>query len=331
MADPEHLAMLKQGSQAWNEWRRRQGEKLVPDLTEADLSRADLGGSLLSGSLLSHADLSNANLSWSHLVRADLARANLANAKLVAARLEEANLSGADLTGADLYGALIGGTNFTRAVLKGVAGLDHGWYFEPSILDHETLVRSGPLPIEFLRGCGIPEHFINALPDMLHRPVRYYNCFISYSAKDQDFATHLFDDLRKNGVECWFSPHDVQSGKKLYDQLSDAIKASERLLLILSDTSLASEWVKTEIAEAREKEVRENRQVLFPISIVPFEKIRAWKCFDADRGKDSAREIREYFIPDFSNWKDPDAYHSAFQRLLRDFKADAENKSEREV
>jgi len=26
-------------------------------------------------------------------------------------------------------------------------------------------------------------------------------------------------------------------------------------------------------------------------------------CFDADTGKDSAREIREYFIPDFSNWK----------------------------
>lgn len=31
--------------------------------------------------------------------------------------------------------------------------------------------------------------------------------------------------------------------------------------------------------------------------------------------------MREYFIPDFSNWKDYDAYRRALQRLLRDLKA----------
>jgi Pentapeptide repeats (8 copies) len=46
-----------------------------------------------------------------------------------------------------------------------------------------------------------------------------------------------------------------------------------------------------------------------------------WKLFDGDRGIDSAREIREYFIPDFSNWKDHDSYAKAFERLLRDLKA----------
>ena len=61
----------------------------------------------------------------------------------------------------------------------------------------------------------------------------------------------------------------------------------------------------------------------FPITLVPFDQIRAWKLFDADRGIDSAREIREYFIPDFSNWKDHDSYQRAFERLLRDLKAGA--------
>jgi hypothetical protein len=84
-----------------------------------------------------------------------------------------------------------------------------------------------------------------------------------------------------------------------------------------------SEWVKTEIAKARQREVREQRRMLFPIGLVPFEAIRAWECFDADTGKDSAREIREYFIPDFSNWKNNDAYQVAFQRLLRDLKLNA--------
>jgi hypothetical protein len=31
-----------------------------------------------------------------------------------------------------------------------------------------------------------------------------------------------------------------------------------------------------------------------------------------------AREIRDYCIPDFSNWKDHDSYLLAFGRLLRD-------------
>jgi hypothetical protein len=45
-------------------------------------------------------------------------------------------------------------------------------------------------------------------------------------------------------------------------------------------------------------------------------------CFDADTGKDSAREIREYFIPDFSNWKDHASFEAAFDRLQRDLKAE---------
>jgi hypothetical protein len=94
------------------------------------------------------------------------------------------------------------------------------------------------------------------------------------------------------------------------------------LLLILSINSMQSEWVKTEIAKARQREVQEKRQVLFPMRLVSFEAVRDWECFDADTGKNSAREIREYFIPDFSDWKNHDAYQVAFQRLLRDLKAD---------
>jgi hypothetical protein len=67
--------------------------------------------------------------------------------------------------------------------------------------------------------------------------------------------------------------------------------------------------------------LREKRRILFPVRLVDFETLRDWECFDADTGKDSAREIREYFIPDFSNWKDLDSYQKAFRRLLSDLKA----------
>jgi hypothetical protein len=148
------------------------------------------------------------------------------------------------------------------------------------------------------------------------------SCFISYSHHDEAFAERLHDALQGKGVRCWYAPEDIQGGKKIYDQIDEAIRNHDKLLLILSEHSMNSEWVKTELANARRREVTQNRRMLFPIHLVDFETIRNWTCFDADTGKDSAREIREYFIPDFSNWKNHDSFEQAFTRLLRDLKAE---------
>ena len=45
-----------------------------------------------------------------------------------------------------------------------------------------------------------------------------------------------------------------------------------------------------------------------------------WEYIDSS-GKDLAEEIRQYFIPDFSKWKDHDSYQKALQRLVADLKA----------
>jgi hypothetical protein len=49
-----------------------------------------------------------------------------------------------------------------------------------------------------------------------------------------------------------------------------------------------------------------------------------WKAFDVDAGKDAARDVREYFIPDFSKWKDDNSYQITFERLLRDLKQETD-------
>ena len=201
-------------------------------------------------------------------------------------------------------------------------GLDDCRHLGPSILDHRTLAKCWPLPPRFLRGCGLPDEFIEYLPSLLNQAIQFYSCFISYSTMDRAFAERLHADLQNKGVRCWFAPHNIQGGKKLHEQIDEAIRVYDRLLLILSEASMNSEWVKTEIANARQKEFGKRERVLFPISLVPFETIREWKNFDADTGKDSAREIREYFIPDFNDWKDHDKYQHAFERLLKDLKAE---------
>jgi hypothetical protein len=155
---------------------------------------------------------------------------------------------------------------------------------------------------------------------LVRRPFEFYSCFISYSSKDEEFARRLYTDLDIRGVSCWFAPEDIHGGRKIEEQIDQAIRLYERLLLILSSYSMNNEWVKTEIAKARQREMQEKRQVLFLVRLLSYEAIREWKYFDADMGKDSARKVRECFIPDFSNWKNYDSYQAAFRRLLRDLK-----------
>ena len=73
--------------------------------------------------------------------------------------------------------------------------------------------------------------------------IQFYSCFISYSTRDEEFAKHLHSDLQNKGVRCWFAPHDVQSGKKLHEQIDEAIRRYEKLLLVLSGNSMSSGWV----------------------------------------------------------------------------------------
>lgn len=335
------------GVEHWNKWRDENPTGMGlsnlhlsrENLREADLCKADLTGLDLSTADLMGADLSGADLRWARLRVANLSGANLTGALLRAADLSGANLTGANLSRTDLLETnlrqtFLGGTNFTGAMvgytvfgdtdLSTTVGLADCVHDGPSILDFSTLARSGQLPLVFLRGSGLPEALITYLPSILNQPVQFYSCFISYSTRDQGFAERIHSDLQNKGVRCWFAPHDIKGGKKIHEQIDEAIRLYDRLLLILSDASMTSNWVQTEIANARQKEIAQKRQVLFPISLVPFTAVRDWKCFDGDTGKDSAREIREYFIPDFSNWKDHDKYQEAFDRLLKDLKAEDE-------
>jgi hypothetical protein len=86
---------------------------------------------------------------------------------------------------------------------------------------------------------------------------------------------------------------------------------------------MKSVWVMTEIRRARKTELKEGRRKLFPIRLVDYEAIREWACFDADHGKDLAVEVREYYIPDFSNWKNHDDFEREFNRLYESLKAEA--------
>jgi len=344
MANPEHLAILKKGVEEWNRWRYER-PKIRPELLEAviqhaSLERVNLRGANLAKTGLSVANLRGANLREADLCGADLTVANLLGANLhganlIGADLRWANFNGADLSGAnlrevdlreaDLTGAFIGSTTFANVDLSEVKGLEAVKHGGPSSIGIDTIYRSkGKIPYIFLRGTGIPDLFISYIASLVGTGIEFYSLFISYSTHNQEFAERLYADLQVKGVRCWFAPHKLRGGEKLYEQIDEAIRVYDKLLLILSPASMGSEWVNTEISRARKREIKDGKRILFPIRLCAFETLRDWELFDADSGKDLAREIREYYIPDFSNWKDHDAYKLAFDRLLKDLQGKPE-------
>ncbi len=385
MANKEHLAILKKGVKAWNEWRNK-NPAIRPDLTfahlrgaylfeanlfEANLSGANLGRANLRGAHLIGANLCGAELRGTYLPRANLRGANLRLANLTLANLGDANLSGANLSMASLHGAELSGANLGRANLSranlftahlqiadlieanlsgahlGYAnlsganlsgadlsdvrlmrtvfgdvdlteanGLDSCRHYGPSIVDHRTIQRSGKLPLKFLRGCGLPESLIEYLPSLLNEPLQFYSCFISYSHKDEKFAKRLHADLQDNGVRCWFAPEDMKIGDEMRSRIYEVIRIYDKLMLILSKESTRSSWVQKEVETAFEKEEKVKRKVLFPIRLDDeIEKIDTGWAADIRRQR---------HIGDFSQHADPGKYKKAFDRLLRDLKAEDE-------
>ena len=291
-------------------------------LVDAHLGGADLSGADLLQADLSGADLSGANLRGASLWQADLTRADLSGAHLRAAGLGAANLTRANLNGANFSGAQAVGTIFADVNLSVAKGLEAMEHVGPSTVGIDTIFKSrGEIPEVFLRGCGVPDEFIKSLPSLVANG--FYSCFISYSTKDQEFADRLYADLQAKGVRCWFAPHDIQGGKTIHEQIDEAIRRYDQLLLILSEHSIHSGWVETEIANAWERQIQQEKHVLFPVRLVSFEELEKWKCPDPKTGKELGREIRKYFIPDFSNWKDHDSYQEAFQRLVESLKAES--------
>ncbi len=355
MANQKQLDILKQGVQAWNEWRMEhpdiRHDLIGADLTEADLNNANLIGvdlteanfsgaelseAILIGANLRFANLSNsnltgANLSEANLIGANLGFANLSNAELINSNLSEANLyssnlskanlrfadlSRADLGYPDFSEAIVGWTIFGNIDLSAVKNLETLKHQGPSTIGIDTIYRSqGNIPEVFLKGAGVDNTFIIYIRSLVGKPIEYYSCFISYSSKDDAFAKRLYTDLQSQNVRCWFAPEDLKWGERIRTGIDEAIRLHDKLLLILSKSSVASGWVEREVKTALAKERKEKRTVLFPVRVdrTVFESPFDW-----------ATEIRhERNIGDFTHWKNHDDYQKAFTRLLRDLKAEA--------
>jgi hypothetical protein len=124
--------------------------------------------------------------------------------------------------------------------------------------------------------------------------------------------------LKSKGVHCWHALKDLKIGDHYHQRIDESIRLYDRLILILSEHAVQSAWVEREVVSAREKEDYLGHEVLFPIRLddAVMSTTKAW----------AADVRRRWHIGDFTQWKNDDSYQQAFERLLRDLKAEQQSK-----
>ncbi|HEX3642604.1 MAG TPA: toll/interleukin-1 receptor domain-containing protein [Ktedonobacteraceae bacterium] len=223
-----------------------------------------------------------------------------------------------DLSGTNFTGTRFWNTFFVQVDLNNVEGLEAAVHEGPSTVNINSVVlpHNEATRLHFLRGVGFTETQVEYLPSLLiSRPIEYQSLFISYSSKDQEFAKRLYADLRKKDVPCWFAPEDLRIGDKFRVRIDESIRLYDKLLLILSEHSVRSPWVETEVETTFSKEHKTGKLALFPVKLdnTVEETEEAW----------AATIHRTRHIGDFTRWKEHDEYQKGLSRLLRDLKQEA--------
>jgi len=278
------------------------------DLCESNLTNADFRWAYLIGTDLKHANLTQADLRWAYLSESNLSQANLSEANLIKTSIVKTNLHHSNLKK-----VLMAWTNFGDVDLSLTKELFTARHFGPSSIGIDTIMRSnGKIPETFLRETGVSESIIQNMALLTEQGLLHQRCFISHSSKDLEFAEKLYSDLQNKGVRCWFASEDLKIGDATWDSIYHYIRMRDKVLLILSEDSISSNWVENEVNAALSEENKRKKPILFPIRV------------DA-AVLDSDLTWMEYInktrnICNFSNWKDHDAYHQALDKLLDDIK-----------
>jgi hypothetical protein len=167
--------------------------------------------------------------------------------------------------------------------------------------------------------------------------------FISHAAEDEPAAMKLRGQLSAQGIDCWCFEEDLRFAEHIESRVTDALDRSDCIVVILSDNTLRSEWVRWELGYARTLHERRGgvrRPVLIPVHVydelpqpleiqplrmgsvepvgapIPFHRHRCHRLSDERMVAVLARSMH----PAITRIRDPNGMHerlfNGFERLL---------------
>ena len=71
--------------------------------------------------------------------------------------------------------------------------------------------------------------------------------FISYSSRETAEARKVKDLLEKEGISCWMAPESIPAGSDYGNEIANAIRTADFVVVMLSANSQSSKWVSKEV------------------------------------------------------------------------------------
>ena len=98
--------------------------------------------------------------------------------------------------------------------------------------------------------------------------------FISHSSENKNFARTLKDDLNNAGFKVWLDEKELKVGDSIVQGISDGLRDSDYIILVLSEASVNSRWVREEWTSALMNELSKSGTIVLPAVIedveIPF-------------------------------------------------------------
>jgi len=85
--------------------------------------------------------------------------------------------------------------------------------------------------------------------------------FLSHSSRNKGFVTKLATVLRRHNVPVWLSETNLAGAQQWHDEIGQALKRCDWFLVVLSPSSVKSEWVKRELLFALQQKQYQGRIV----------------------------------------------------------------------
>ncbi len=95
--------------------------------------------------------------------------------------------------------------------------------------------------------------------------------FISYASEDKELAKKLSRLLENVGLGVWLEESHIMPGDNWAEKISQALKESQAMVVLVSPAAVKSEWVRREIEFALGAKEYSGR--LLPVFVGPRERI----------------------------------------------------------
>jgi hypothetical protein len=93
------------------------------------------------------------------------------------------------------------------------------------------------------------------------------NVYISYSHHDKKYADLIAKLLKEHGHKVWIDTWRLKAGDNLVEKINDGLKKAEALIVIVSNNSLGSEWVRYEFSAIALGDISSEKRRIIPVLV----------------------------------------------------------------